>query len=138
MKSPKVKRTSLILISGIAWSAIGIFLIAMALEWLIVIHRYIAILIAAGIVAGITIYRFGFSQIAAVNLARIKALAPDKDKISLFAFQNKRSYAIIAVMMPMGYALRHSPIPKIILVPVYSAIGLGLLLSSIVYYQNLN
>jgi len=136
MKTPAVKRTSLILVSGIAWSAVGIFLIILASEWMLEIHRYIAILIAVGIAAGLVIYRFGFSRIAAVNLARIKALAPEKEKLCLFAFQNKRSYAIIAVMMPMGYALRHSPVPKIFLIPIYAAIGLGLFLSSLLYYQH--
>lgn len=138
MKAPEVKRSSLVLLSGIAWSAVGIVLVVMATEWLVAVHHHIAILTVLAVASGFIIHRFGFSRIVAVNIARIKALAPGKERFSLFAFQNKRSYAIIGIMVPMGYALRHSPIPKIYLVPVYAAIGLGLLLSSFRYYQGLN
>jgi hypothetical protein len=138
MKAPMVKRGSLVILSGIAWSVVGVVLIVMALNWLAAIHRHMIILILIGTVAGVVIYRFGFSHVAAVNISRIKSLPQDREKFSLLDFQNRKSYAIIGIMVPMGYALRHSPIPKVYLIPVYSAIGLGLLLSSIRYYQGLH
>lgn len=126
------------MLSGLAWTIIGIVLIVMALEWLISMHRHTAILVATGVIAGVLIYRFGFSRLALGNLARIKALAPEKDKLCLFAFQNRRSYVIIVIMMFMGYELRHSPIPKTYLIPLYAAIGLALVFSSFHYYQGLH
>ena len=137
MNAPQIKRSHLVLLAGIASTAIGIALITMAGFWMRSIHQHISLFILGGTAAGLIIYRFGFSKIAAVNLARIKALAPDKDKVCLFAFQNKRSYFIVAIMMTMGYGLRHSPLPKIYLVPVYGAIGLAMVFSSFRYYQNL-
>ena len=137
MKAPEIKRNHLILLAGVAWTTVGAALIMIALGWLVSIHRHVAILIVGGLAAGAIIYYFGFSKIATINLARIRTLAPEKDKICLFAFQNKRSYFIVAAMMSMGYGLRHSALPRIYLVPIYGAIGLALLFSSFHYYQNL-
>jgi len=137
MKAPEVKRNHLILVAGVVWTAVGAALIMIALGWLVSIHHHVVILIVEALAAGTLIYYFGFSKIATINLVRIRTLAPEKDKICLFAFQNKRSYFIVAAMMSMGYWLRHSPLPKIYLVPVYGAIGLALVFSSFHYYQNL-
>jgi hypothetical protein len=135
MKAPEAKREVLILLAGIVWSAVGVALVMVAIGWLYNIHRSQLISIGAGIVAGVAIHRFGFSRLAAINLSRIRAQSPGKDKVCLFAFQNWRSYLMIAIMMIMGYALRHSPVPKIYLVPIYMAIGLALVFSSFSYYQ---
>lgn len=51
------------------------------------------------------------------------------------AFQERKSYLIIVVMM--GMALRHSPIPKPYLAAVYLGIGGGLLLASLGYFRRL-
>ena len=125
----------MILLAGIAWSAVGIALIMVAIGWLHDIHRSRLIAIGIGIVAGVAVHRFGFSRLAAINLGRIRGQSPGKDRVCVFAFQNWKSYLMIAVMMTMGYALRHSPVPKIYLVPIYLAIGLALIFSSFSYYQ---
>jgi hypothetical protein len=44
---------------------------------------------------------------------------------------------IIIVMMVLGYTLRHLPIPRVYLAPIYLGIGLGLFLSSLKYYARL-
>ncbi len=93
--------------------------------------------IIAGVAAGVVIFRFGFSRLVKVNIARIFAQAPGKDRVCLFAFQNARSYAIVIVMMAMGYTLRHLPISKMYIMPIYAAIGLAMLLSSLIYYRHL-
>ncbi len=124
------------MLAGITWTTVGIALIIVALGWLVSIHHHIAVAAGSGIIAGLVVYRFGFSRIAAANLVRIKALATEKDNLSLFAFQKRSSYYIVAIMMSLGYGLRHSPLPRIYLVPVYGAIGLALLFSSFQYYQN--
>lgn len=93
--------------------------------------------VLAGLVGSLLIYRFGFSRLANKNLSRIYAQSPHKDKVCIFAFQNTRSYFLVIVMMAMGYGLRHSGISKVYLSPVYLAIGLALLLSSLLYYKRL-
>jgi ABC-type nickel/cobalt efflux system permease component RcnA len=46
-----------------------------------------------------------------------------------------KSYILVAVMMTMGIALRHSSIPKQFLSVLYLAIGLALMLSSLRYIR---
>ncbi|OGC96156.1 MAG: hypothetical protein A2W25_07060 [candidate division Zixibacteria bacterium RBG_16_53_22] len=135
MRAPEVRREALILLAGTVWSAVGVALVIVAMGWILTIRQSRVIPVGVGIAAGVAIHRFGFSRLAAVNLGRIRAQSPGKEKVCLFAFQNWRSYLMIVVMMTMGYALRHSPVPKIYLSPIYLAIGLALLFSSFRYYQ---
>lgn len=94
-------------------------------------------MLALGVVGGIVIYRYGFATLVDRNLSRIYEQAPGKDKVCVFAFQNTRSYIVIMVMMAMGYGLRHLPVPRIYLAPVYLAIGLALFLASVGYHRRL-
>ena len=137
MNTPAAKREVLILLAGIVWSGVGVGLMIAAVGWLTGSGGRIAITLAVGILAGAAIFHFGFSRLAVRNLNRIYARSPGKDKICVFAFQNIRSYFIVIIMMAMGYTLRHLPIDKILLSPLYMAIGLGLFLSSLRYYQRL-
>ena len=138
MKDPSVDRKVLVLLAGVIWSVVGFALIGVAILWLISSHKNMITFTAIGIVSGTIIFRYGFSKVAKINLVRIYQQAPGKDKICVFSFQNTRSYLIVAGMMIMGYALRHLPIPKVYLAPLYFAIGLGLLLSSLQYYNHLS
>lgn len=137
MNTPAAKREVLVLLAGIVWSGVGLGLMIAAIGWLTGSGGRIAITLAVAILAGTAIYHFGFSRLAVKNLDRIYTQSPGKDKICVFAFQNIRAYFIVIIMMAMGYTLRHLPIEKIILAPVYMAIGLGLFLSSLRYYQRL-
>jgi hypothetical protein len=135
MKAPEAKRWILVLLAGIVWSGVGAALVIMALVWLYAIPQNPLIPVGIGIVAGAAIHGFGFSRLAMVNLERIRSQSPGKEKVCIFAFQNWRSYIMIAVMMAMGYGLRHSPVPKVYLISIYMAIGLALILSSFRYYR---
>ena len=125
------------LLAGVVWSAVGIVLIGMAGHWALLGVGRAAIPLAIGILGGAAIYRFGFSKLADINLARIYSQAPGKDKVCVFAFQNTRSYIIVVIMVALGYTLRHLPVQRIYLVPIYLAIGLGLFLASLRYYGKL-
>ncbi len=137
MKAPVAKRKSLILLAGVVWTVTGLALMLAALVWLRSFHPAQDIALAGGAAAGFIIYRFGFSRLAGANLARIRSQSPGKERVCVFAFQNWRSYLIIVFMMTLGYTLRHSPLPKIFIAPIYAAIGLGLALSSLRYYAAL-
>jgi hypothetical protein len=106
----------------------------MAACWFWVADGDIIIPLIIGICGSLIIYRGGFLRVARTNMARIYRQAPGKEKVCLFAFQNWRSYIIVAVMIAAGYTLRHSSLPKIYLAPVYLAIGMGLFLASLHYY----
>jgi uncharacterized membrane protein len=138
MKAPSVDRRVLVLTAGVVWSAVGLVLVLAAILWLISSHKNVTIPITVGVISGVIVYRYGFVKLAKKNLIRVYQQAPGKDKVCMFAFQNARSYVIAAGMLLLGYGLRHLPISKIYLAPVYSAIGLGLLLSSFEYYHHLS
>ncbi len=137
MEAPAAERKTLVLLAGILWSAVGFGLIGAALNWIKKFDYLLLLSITAAMAAGGAISHFGFSPLARKNLARIYAQAPGKDKVCLFAFQNRRSYLLLAVMILLGYLLRHSPLPKIYLTPIYVAIGSALILASVIYYRRL-
>lgn len=134
---PAVNRKWLIVISGLMWSGVGIFLNILAYNWLKSFNNnQILISIIIGIFLGLIIARFGFGNIANKNVNRILAYPKHA---CIFAFQEWRSYVLIAVMLSMGIFLRTTDlIPKFILVPIYIGIGTALFLASFKYYRNLN
>lgn len=124
--------------AGIVWTAVGLVLIAMAAVWLHAYHGNLRLpVVIVAIIGGVLIYWFGFSKLARINIDRIYNQAPGKEKVCVFAFQNARSYFMVVIMMSMGYGLRHSFVPKIDLAPIYAAIGLAMILSSLHYYRHL-
>jgi hypothetical protein len=134
MKTPAVDRKVLRIMAGIVWSLVGLALCAVAIYWIAITDGQRVISGALGMVVGYFVYRFGFSGLARKNRKRIYDQAPGKEKVCLFSFQNWRSYIIIVFMMFLGYTLRHLPISKLYIVPIYLAIGVGLFLSSLTYY----
>ena len=130
--TPSVGRHWLRILAGLLWSVTGLFLCAVACYWFYSIELTRSLLgVLLGFSSGVLIYRFGFSRIARKNIERI---ARQPQSVCLFAFQAWRSYLLIIFMMFLGYALRHSPIPRIVTAVIYSAIGTGLTLSSSLYY----
>ena len=137
MQAPSAKRSILILIAGLVWSAVGLGLIVAAARWLLMSDEYVLAALVLGLVGGWLIYSLGFAGLVRKNLERIRQLAPEKDLICVFAFQHWRSYVIVVIMIVLGYTLRHLPVARVYIAPVYLAIGLGLLLASLHYYRHL-
>ncbi len=138
IRKPAARRTTLVAIAGLLWTLVGIGLVSVAGYWLY--HEPLArgvLLAVIGIAAGLLLFRPLFTKLVAVNLDRIHAIAPAQDEVCVFAFQNVRSYLMIFVMMAMGYALRHSPLPKAFLGAGYLAIGVALIGASLHYYRRL-
>ena len=137
MNAPSAPRKILVLLAGLVWTAVGLMLMLMAAGWFVNSAGNRLFWLALGLTGAGLIYWRGFAGLANANLTRIYAQAPTKERVCLFAFQNTRSYLIIPVMILMGYTLRHLPVRKIYIAPVYLAIGLALLLASLKYYYNL-
>ncbi len=134
---PAVNKRILLLISGMLWSGAGLFLVISAFtRWSGVLERNQLILVAIiGLVLGLLISLFGFSKIVRKNIGRI---CQYPDQACVFAFQEWKSYLLIAVMITMGIMLRHlSFLDAWMLTVVYIAIGWALFLSSIGYYRYL-
>jgi len=132
---PKVGKHILILLSGLLWSVVGIFLCTLAIEWVYVLDfPYPIIGLFTGLISGLVIAHFGFSNIAKKNMLRIHQY--QKERICIWAFQKWSSYLLIAFMMTLGIWMRTASfIPKVVLVSIYLAIGLALFLSSLLYFQ---
>lgn len=138
LRKPAAKRSTLILIAGILWSAVGLFLMTLATVWLIRAELWLVMVFGLiALTAGWLYFRSMFIKLIDKNLDRIMAQAPGQEKVCVFAFQNVRSYLIALVMMAMGYGLRHSGVPKVYLSPFYFAVGFGLFVSSLAYYRYL-
>lgn len=129
---PAVHKNWLILISGLVWAGVGIFLSILPWKWL-QIYSWQTIIIAnvVGLSLGIIKGIFVFSKASKQNIQRILTLP---DKVCVFAFQSWGSYGLILLMMGMGIFLRHtSYVPKYLLAPIYIAVGSGLFISSFRY-----
>ncbi len=132
---PAVPKSVLLLVAGMLWVMVGIMLNGMAYSWLRKELPAQALSAAVvGFVASLFIHHFGFLRIVDRNLDRI---LPMEGKRCVFAFMPWKSYVIIAVMIALGFILRHSPIPKLYLSVLYVGIGTALILSSVRYLRYL-
>jgi len=132
--NPAVDKKWLMLIAGLMWCGVGAMLISFAFTWLARYHQYGKIMFyLAGIVAGIPIHFLGFKKLAMKNINRLMAT---EGKKCIFSFITWKSYLIIVIMVTLGITLRHSSLSKQYLSVLYNGIGIGLLLSGIVYIIN--
>ncbi|OGN72237.1 MAG: hypothetical protein A2X25_00820 [Chloroflexi bacterium GWB2_49_20] len=132
--NPAVDKKWLNLVAGLMWSGVGGMLIAFATRWLKLDNWLtILLLVLAGLALGTAIYMYGFSKVASKNISRIAAI-PGK-RICIFAFQEWKTYPLVAFMILLGIYLRvYSPIPKPLLAILYLGLGTSLLASSLQYY----
>lgn len=127
-----VDRKTLIFLSGFVWSVVGALLCWRAAGWLKEIEGDMGPFLVSGVLLAILIHHFGFLKLAYKNTERITSL---QGKNSVFAFQERKSYIIILIMICLGIILRHSPIPKQWLAVIYLGFGGAMILSSIKYYH---
>jgi drug/metabolite transporter (DMT)-like permease len=134
---PGLPKNGLLMIAGLMWTGVGIFLISLAWEWIFIpaVENRWAYWIP-GIFLAVLIYSFGFSRLARKNCQRIQSLPVDRP--CLFAFQEWQSYPLVLFMIALGITLRKfTPLPKPLLGILYLGIGGGLGLASFLYYQEI-
>jgi hypothetical protein len=132
-----VKKPWLYLLSGLVWSGVGVILFKYAYQWLreMLLGNAIIFLLL-GILLAMMIYLWGFSTLARNNIQRIQLI--NNQRPSIFAFQKWTSYPLVAVMIALGIFLRkYSHMPTPLLASLYTGLGGGLFLSSILYYRKL-
>ncbi len=133
---PTVPKSVLYALAGAMWGAVGIMLCRLAWGWLQPLEPRQSLPIALiGFIAALIVYRFGFSRIVARNIAR---LAPKRDPLCIFAFQARKSYLVIFLMVGLGITLRRSAIPKHYLAVVYITMGIALFLGGLQYFAHLS
>ena len=131
---PGVHKKYLLIVSGLMWSGVGIFLDSLAFRW-ILNYNYQIIYIMLGLILGFSIHHFGFSMVARNNIKRI--ILKTNSKACLVSFQKWSGYGIIVIMMSLGMFMRNTTfIPKNYLAILYLGIGSGLFFSSIKYYKS--
>lgn len=129
---PSADKTVLLFVAALMWLGVGFFLLSKAYAWLHPAIGHAMPPAVVGALGALAIHHFGFLRVVDKNLARI---LPMEGKRCLFSFLSWKSYLMVMVMIAMGIALRHSPIPRPYLAVLYIAIGLALILSSIRYLR---
>ena len=134
---PAVRKPWLILSAGLMWSGVGVLLCKYVYEWVTPLSLgQVVLVLFGGLILATMIYRFGFSHLADKNIRRIAAIPGEK--ACWFAFQEWKSYPLVAVMISMGIYLRvYSPFPEPLLAVMYLGIGGSLFLASLHYYRAL-
>ncbi len=132
---PTVDRSILILIAGLVWILVGLMLSRLAILWW---ERYtgsfLVLFVVLGLILGIVKAYYVFPRIVRKNIDRITRM---EDTGFVLAFIPWKTYLLIAVMMFVGIALRHSMVPKQYLAILYLGVGLAMVLSSLQYFRNL-
>lgn len=129
-----VSKKYLLLISGILWSGVGLFLNILAFNWFLKVDSHYSFMLPAeGLFIGLMIAVFGLNRVMQKNSSRIMSL-PESSHI--LHFQAKKSYLLVAVMMTMGIVIRNTNLlPQIFKIPSYIAMGTGLFLTSFGYFK---
>ncbi|BBO70477.1 hypothetical protein DSCA_44070 [Desulfosarcina alkanivorans] len=132
---PAVPKCWLFAASGVMWSAVGLMMCLTGIGWLVPegFVRGAGFELLGLLLAWLAVRR-GFGGIARKNIRRLRRL-PDRG--CFFAFQAWKSYLLIMIMIALGIALRHSPVPPPFLAVVYTAVGGALFLASFHYYRHL-
>jgi hypothetical protein len=130
---PAIPRRLGAILVGLIWSGVGLMLLSRALSWeaqqpstTAVVLGLLALLVA------IPAWFLGFSHIAHTSAGRLAALPA---RIGLFSIQSTRGWLMVAVMIPLGIALRHSAIPRAYLIPPYAVMGALLLAGSFGFFR---
>jgi hypothetical protein len=131
---PAVDKRLLVLLSGLVWSGVGVMLCNLAAGWLTDYAGGAGIYFGlSGIVLSLLIHHFGFLKLVDKNINRISSY--ENQKICIFAFQERKSYIIVLIMICLGFILRSSPMPRTYLAVIYIGFGGAMLLSSIKYFR---
>jgi hypothetical protein len=125
-----IPKNHLILIAGLVWCLAGamVSLVGLPLEFGLAPSHLSLYPLAVGIF--LVFYFFVFSRLVRKHTARIRARA--EERLPVWHFFNASSWAVMAVMMGGGMALRFSHLmPDWMIAFFYSGLGVALLLCGV-------
>ena len=122
---PGVQRKTHLLAAAILWSCIGLMLMGRGLAWLLAAD--VVVLVVPALLLGFLKSRYILDRTADRTIDRIMLLS---DGTCLGAVYSKKTWGLVLAMMAMGYALRHSEFPRVVLAAVYVMVGSSLAWSS--------
>lgn len=129
----KVKRNTLLLLACLVWSAAGFNILRIGLvsypAHLSVVNLLLSVLVF------VLFQRFVFGKLVKKHTARIHSY--QEERHFFLKFFDGKAFAIMAVMMSGGIALRVSGIaPERFIVVFYSGLGASLLLAGVLFGRN--
>ena len=130
MRVVHIPKNYLVLIAGLVWCAAGamVCIIGLPLE-LGLAPSHLILFPLAGVIF-LAFYFFVFSRLVRKHTGRIRARA--EDRLPIWQFFNASSWAVMAVMMGGGMALRLSHlVPDWMIAFFYSGLGLALFLCGV-------
>ena len=129
----KVKRNTLLLLACLVWSVAGFNILRIGLV------SYPAYLSALNLLLSVLVFvlfqRFVFGKLVKKHTARIHSY--QEERHFFLKFFDGKAFAIMAVMMSGGIALRVSGIaPERFIAVFYSGLGASLLLAGVLFGRN--
>jgi small-conductance mechanosensitive channel len=125
-----VPKNTLILIAGVVWCASGAMVLMVGLPLELGLAPEHLILIPLAIAIFLAFYLFVFSRLVHKHTGRIRAR--EEERLPFWHFFNASSWAVMAVMMIGGMALRTSHlVPDWVIAFFYSGLGVALFSSGV-------
>jgi len=126
----RIPKNHLMLIAGLVWCAAGAMVCAIGLPLEFGLAPSQVILVPLAVVIFLVFYVVVFSRLVRTHTGRIRARP--EDRLPFWNFFNASSWAVMAVMMGGGMALRLSHVmPDWMIAFFYSGLGLALFLSGV-------
>lgn len=131
----RIPHRFLLLVAGLAWTLAGGMLLGRATFWLLKFGDHLVLRYAIAVAGGLVFFLALFSRISRKHVARIRAI--DDLRPSIFSFFDRKSYAMMALMILAGVALRtFKLVDPSILYTFYACMGTPLLLSAVRFYHS--
>lgn len=129
----KVKRNTLLLLACLVWSAAGFNILRIGL---VSYPAYLSVLnLLLSVLVFVLFQRFVFGKLVKKHTVRIHSY--QEERHFFLKFFDGKAFAIMAVMMSGGIALRVSGIaPERFIAVFYSGLGASLLLAGVLFGRN--
>ena len=130
MRVAHVPKNQLMLIAGLVWCAAGAMVLVIGLPLELRLAPEHLVLVPLAVVIFVAFYVLVFSRLVRKHTRRIRARA--EDRLPAWQFFNASSWAVMAVMMGGGMALRMSHlVPDWAIAFFYSGLGVALFLCGV-------
>ena len=130
MRITLIPKNHLMLIAGVVWCLAGTMVCAVGLPLMIQLAPSQPILVPLAVAIFLVFYMFVFSRLVRKHSARIRAR--EEERLPFWLFFNASSWAVMAVMMVGGMALRVSHVvPDWAIAFFYSGLGVALFLCGV-------
>jgi uncharacterized membrane protein YfcA len=125
-----VPKNQLVLIAGLVWCAAGAMVCMVGLPLQVRLAPSQLVLVPLAVVIFVAFYVFVFSRLVRKHTGRIRART--EDRLPFWLFFSASSWAVMALMMGGGMALRFSHlVPDSLIAFFYSGLGVALFLCGI-------